>query len=179
MYVVPSASAPSVTALHTPEPVPVAAPAPATVVPVPVGSTGNVSVQVSVDTAAAAAPHKQRDLLSHLTSGDRKVIAAATGVQLTASDVVTEARASGAPPWNLIMSIALDRKSGALQGDITPGYLSAVFAAHANAPLPFNPQYLNAALLYLRSQAPSAPAPEPAPALAGPAGLAGTLNVFG
>jgi len=172
MYVVPSASAPSVTALHVPEQVPVMAQAPTAVAPVPVGSTGNVSVQVTVDTAATVS--QPRDLLSHLTRGDREIIAASTGVQLTSSDVVTEARSTGVPPWNLIMALAQDRKSGALQGEITAGYLSAVFAAHANAPMPFNPSYLNAALLYLRAQA--GPAASSAPAAANSART--SVNVY-
>ena len=173
MYVVPSASAPNVVALHMPEPVLPMAAAPSAVVPVPVGSPSNVSVQVSVDTAAAT-PQQQRDLLSHLTAGDRKVIAAATGVQLTSSDVVTEARSSGVPPWGLIMALAMDRKSGALQGNITSQYLSTVFARHENTPMPFHPQYLNAALLYLRTQS-TDPTPIPAAARAG----GPTINVYG
>ena len=173
MNIVSSANAPTTVTLHVTEPIPPAVPVSAAVVPTPVASAANVGVQVSLDSAKAAFP--PRDLLSYLTVGDREVIAAATGVQLASSDVVTEARAGAVPPWNLIMAIALDRKSGALQGDITPGYLSAVFATHANAPMPFNPQYLNAALLYLRAQASNTSAPAPAAT----ATSGSTVNVFG
>ena len=172
MNIVPSANAPTTVTLHVAEPIPLAVPVPTAVVPTPVGSAANVGVQVRLESAKAApAP---RDLLSHLTAGDRKVIAAATGVQLTSSDVMTKARAEAVPPWNLIMAIASDRRSGTLQGDITPGYLSAVFATHANAEMPFNPLYLNAALLYLRAQASHTSAPAPATT----ATLPSTVNVF-
>ena len=97
MNIVPSANAPSVVALHVPEPVTLAVPVPTSVVPTPVGSAASVSVQVSVDTTAATS-QPPRDLLSHLTAGDRKVIAAATGVQLTSSDVMTKARAEAVRP---------------------------------------------------------------------------------
>ena len=153
MNIIPSANAPSVVVLHAAEPVALPVTPRNVVVPTPVGSAANVSLGVSVDSAASRS--QPRDLLSHLTPSDREVIAAASGVQLSSSDVVTEARSSGVPPWGLIMALAMDRKSGALQGEITPQYLSAVFARHANAPMPFHPQYLNAALLYLRAQASS------------------------
>ena len=171
MNIVPSANAPTTVTLHLAEPIPLAVPVPSTVMPTPVGSANNVSVQVSVDTAAATS-QPPRDLLSHLTRGDREVIAAATGVQLTSSDMVTEARSGGVPPWGLIMAIAQDRKSGALKGEITPQYLSAVFARHANEKMPFHPQYLDAALMYLRAHSPGAPAPAPT------ATSGGTVNVF-
>ncbi len=173
MNIVPSANAPTVLAMHLPEPVIPAVPVLTTVVPTPVGSARNVSVEVSVDTAAP--PSQPRDLLSHLTAGDRELIAASTGVQLSSSDVATPARSTGVPPWGLIMALAMDRKSGALRGEITPQYLSAVFARHANEQLPFHPDYLDAALMYLRANSPGAPAPAPATS----ATSGGTVNVFG
>jgi hypothetical protein len=181
MMIVPSANAPSVVALHVAEPSTVAASAPNVVVPTPVGSAANVSVGVSIDSTTPQPPAQPRDLLSHLTTSDRDVIAAATGVQLNAGDVVTEARSSGVPPWGLIMALAMDRKSGALQGEISPAYLSAVFARHENAEMPFHPQYLSAALLFLRSQGSSAPQPPAAPVAAPvPSALSrGKVNVFG
>ena len=76
------------------------------------------------------------------------------------------------------MALAMDRKSGALKGDITSQYLSAVFARHANQQMPFHPQYLNTALLYLRAQ--SADSTQVPPAAAGSAGAGDpTLNVYG
>ena len=176
MNIMPSTNAPSAVVLHAPEPITAPAPNPNVVVPIPVASAANVSLGVSV--AAASLP-QPRDVLSHLTPGDREAIAAATGVQLSSGDVVTEARSSGVPPWGLIMALAMDRKTGAVQGEITPQYLSAVFARHANAPMPFHPQYLNAALLYLRAQAPSGAAQASSTPTA-PSGSSGTaVNVFG
>ncbi|MGY1843011.1 hypothetical protein [Modestobacter sp. SYSU DS0875] len=87
------------------------------------------------------------NLLSYLTPGDRQLLQAATGYEISSDGTVLNPGKE--PVDSMIVIMAIHRQNGQLQGEVTSGYLTGLFRQYAGSSdmaASFSPDRLNKAL---------------------------------